>query len=244
MLKYGQVTTNKFMGLDLLDLSTHKVLSREFWNGSIGALATTAAFSIASLFVTFTASLFDTVQVPVTGSLILKANQSFAPQELNVEGPMAAASSILSGNASYPPFTYENLALLEVTPSQISVPKDADINGPTVSVEAVLPAVRAKLDCRLYDTSQITTNLTIKDALGVWIEGEGCLTDPDADDLNSRHDAVLAVSQNTTFFGAASSGTSRMRSQNYIQNACSDMLYICKFISIKFPSPRLVIPPN
>ena len=233
-LKHGSVTTKRFMAMDLLDASVPRILLRELSIRSVGSLAATAAFLIASLFTTFTASLFYTTEVPASGSLVLRANQSFSEFLFdNDGGPSAGATLILNSNASYPPFTHEHLAFLEVTPSQLSMPAGTLTNTSAVSIDAVLPAVRAKLDCRLYDKSRITTNLSmgyeelgVVNPLGVWIEGEDCGRHPEQEFAKNHHDAFLTTYSNMSYFGTAKNGRSR-KSYPAVRG-CSDLLYVCK----------------
>ncbi|KAK0638804.1 hypothetical protein B0T16DRAFT_462544 [Cercophora newfieldiana] len=169
----GGATTKRLMALNLLDASVPRILLKELRLKEFGALAATVAFLVASLFTIFSPSLFQTLTLPATVSLVLRANQSFPPSldlSYDFASPDAphkkglhTASLILAGNLSYPRFTYKTLAspqfLLEPIPDRTN----SDL--PTISIKAVISAVRGKPHCRTYDSSQIRPNLTIEPKL-------------------------------------------------------------------------------
>lgn len=147
------VNKRRFMPLDFLDMSMPRAIWRELRLCNIGALAITVAFLIASFFTTFSASLFRARSLPNTNSVLLRVNSSFDP-ELNGVSDYASgmrASLVLESNASYPKFTYGNMAFLQLLP-----PSSNDLNfRPDVSnmvMEAVVPAVRGRMECRITAT--------------------------------------------------------------------------------------------
>ncbi|KAK3314396.1 hypothetical protein B0H66DRAFT_458050, partial [Apodospora peruviana] len=175
------ITTSVFMSLEFLDMSVPRVIYRELRLADIGALAATVALLVSSLFTIFSASLFQTLSLSATGSLTLRTKQSFEPHifdslgasEPYTSGATKIESLILEGNLSYPRFTYEDLAFPEFLPEDISMP-DQHFNESAVSIEAVIPAVRANLECRSYNSSHIYANFTFPHMPDIGIEGESC----------------------------------------------------------------------
>lgn len=154
---------------------------KEARSGNIGALATTTVLLVSSLFTIFSGSLFQALAVPSTISIALRANQSFHPTPLgSVYRENAFVSLILDSDLSYPIFTHEDLAFPQFLPDAAMEPSPS-FDPSTVAIKAVVPAVRSRLNCCLYDFSKHRTNLTLnytiggdQNPLGVWIEGEEC----------------------------------------------------------------------
>ena len=54
-----------------------RTMVKEVRFGNVGAFATSAMLLVGSLFTIFSGSLFQAIAVPSTGSITLRANQSF-----------------------------------------------------------------------------------------------------------------------------------------------------------------------
>ncbi|KAK8044183.1 hypothetical protein PG993_004207 [Apiospora rasikravindrae] len=214
MLLKKTVGTDAFMTLDHLDMSIPRTIYKEARSGNFGALATTTMVLVASLFTIFSGSLFQALAIPSTGSITLRANQSFdltpyggAPYQNNARFGASIPSLILESNLSYPAFTHENLAFPQFV-SDLPIRSNATFNASTVSIDAVVPAVRPRLDCRLYDMSKHrlnftintnATNMDVENPLGVWIEGEECkLRD---DEEKGKYNILFSTYTNTTYVG-------------------------------------------
>ncbi|KAI1126924.1 hypothetical protein F5Y10DRAFT_243779 [Nemania abortiva] len=157
------VARDKFPQLELLDMTLPKAIYREATLRTPWASATTTAFLIASLFTTFSASLFQELAVPMTTSVDLMADQSFFISLDNVfidDTSDQIASLILESNYTFPRFTYQDLAFPELVPTA-ATPFAHTLNQSSVSISAVVPALRATMDCRMYEPDQIFTNLTL-----------------------------------------------------------------------------------
>ncbi|KAK8069938.1 hypothetical protein PG994_006554 [Apiospora phragmitis] len=209
MLLKRTVRTDAFMRLDHLDMSIPRTIYKEARSGNIGALATTTMLLVSSFFTIFSGSLFQALAIPSTTSITLRANQSFnrLPFGMQPDGN-AVSSLILDSNLSYPSFTHEGLAFPQLIPDAVATESNSTFNLSTVSVEAVVPAVRSRLDCRHYDLSKhrlnLTLNYTIEDEvynpLGVFIEGEEeCIP---ANSLEyGKHNIVFTTYPNATYIG-------------------------------------------
>lgn len=185
---------------------------REIMAGNIGALATTAMLVVGSLFTIFSGSLFQALAVPNSGLVALRANQSFvlspsgnSDYNDKADGAGSISSLILESNLSYPSFTYRDLAFPQLV---LDTPGDSNstFDLSTVTIEATVPAVRSKLDCRLYDSSKHrfnhTRNYTLLDThnpLGVWIAGEECRLFPQYE--QSKYNSLFSTFSNTTYIG-------------------------------------------
>jgi hypothetical protein len=203
-----------FVALDFIDMSIPRTIYKELKFFNVGAVATTSAFLIASLFTIFSASLFQELTYSLTMLITLRANQSFDsnPQGSSEEA-LSIASLILESNLTYPRFTYGDVAFpqLALDPAWMA---GAGANASTVSITAVGPALRSRSDCRIYDSSQIRTNLNLsytpktpsdyKNQLAINIEGDTCkpIEDPWWPDQ-----FVLSTRPNLTYFGIATDST-------------------------------------
>ncbi|KAI8947774.1 hypothetical protein F4801DRAFT_559592 [Xylaria longipes] len=177
------VSRGIFKQLELLDMTVPVAMYREIKLKTFWALATTTALLLASLFTTLSASLFQELSVPVTIPWMLQPSRSFRSPYLPfltlvTSGPSTEIPSlILESNYSFPRFTYVDLAFPELT-AVTMLP--STMNSSTVSVSAMIPAVRGRMDCLSLDHTQIHVNLTINDdtppnenLFAVWIDGYG-----------------------------------------------------------------------
>jgi len=221
------VSSDEFVGLDFVDASIFRVLFRELKWVKLQAFAMTMAFLVASLFTTIAGSLFKTLPRPLSTSIQLRANTSFAVDAgIGFQDKSGLISSlILEANYSYPRFTYGNLAFPQFLLSDESAPI-SDFNQSSLSITAIVPAVRAEMDCRMYEASKITTNLTLNystsynthvDPLGISILGEECQLD---DSEKYRYNNFLSTYPNTTHFALGDGTDTSSPAQG-----CSDLLY-------------------
>lgn len=179
---------------------------REVMAGNMGAFATTAMLVVASLFTIFSGSLFQALAVPNSGLVALRANQSFGLSPFGrADGSGSISSLILESNLSYPSFTYRDLAFPQLV-LDMSGGTNATFDLAAVSIEATVPAVRSKLDCRLYDSSKHrfnhTRNYTLAghgNPLGIWIEGEECNLFPEYEEYG--YNSIFSTFPNTTYIG-------------------------------------------
>ncbi|KAJ2981190.1 hypothetical protein NUW58_g6748 [Xylaria curta] len=220
MRKY--LSKDKFSQLELLDMTIPESVYREIRLGSLWALATTTSFLIASLFTTFSASLFQESSLPFKTSVVLGTNQSFllTPDNwFDRSSSSQATSLILASNYSFPRFTYQNLAFPELIPiSTTSYPHSP--NESTLSISATVPAVRGYMDCRSYESTQIYANLTLNytdestgetNPLKIRVDEETC-GDPDSIVFS------ISTAANVTYIGQVAGSA-------VFWGRCSDLLY-------------------
>ncbi|KAK2603065.1 hypothetical protein N8I77_009549 [Diaporthe amygdali] len=220
------VTTDVFMNLELLDMSTPWAMYKEAGLRSFGALATTTTLLVASFFTIFSSSLFQATSLPETSSIALEMQNFFANDSID-NGDFSQSgvisSLILEGNLTYPKFTYEDLVfpqMLLVPPT----PDDSISNTSSLSTNTRIPAVRTNLTCRMYDSSSIRTNLTLIDPysdiyhnpLGIIVEGETCNLAPEAE--FAKYNVFIDTRSNASYFGIGNDLDATVTS-------CSDYFY-------------------
>src|SRR3569833_3205854 len=208
------VSTESLLNLEFLDMSVPRAIYREAKLGNFGALASTFAFLVASLFTIISGSMFQPTYIPTTASITLVTNQSF-PYNATADGITDTflrggilSSLVLDGNYSYPSFTYQDLAfpqlLIQKAPDSAS-----GLNTSTVVIQATVPAIRGRLNCRTYDASQIQTNLTIDysipysydNPLGLYIDGEKeCIGPKYAEVEQQKYNMHISTYSNATYF--------------------------------------------
>ncbi|KAI1305436.1 hypothetical protein F5Y03DRAFT_151944 [Xylaria venustula] len=215
-----QVPKSMFINFELTDMTIPKAIYRSIRFRTLWAFATTMAFLSASLFTTFSASLFQESSVPIVASITLRANQSFL---WTVDGFLAddsevTSSLILESNYSFPRFTHINLAFPELmTPVELST--NSTFNASAVSITAVVPAIRPRMDCYPYGSAQMYWNATPssfedkESQLRIWIDGEDCHTS-----LSVSQSFDFWVKDNTSYIGQTTSRENAAR--------CSDLLYL------------------
>ncbi|KAK3291635.1 uncharacterized protein B0H64DRAFT_427150 [Chaetomium fimeti] len=224
-LKQG-VTPTAYKTLDFMDTSVPRTIFREIKFTNIGALAATTGFLIASVFTIFSASLFQPLAIPTTIPVSFRANQSFDMTPISSDDGNVVASLIFGSNFSFPIFTYDDLAFPQLVPTT-PLSSDGRINKSTVSIEAVVPALRTRLTCRVYDSSKITTNHTLNyttylgsydNPLGINIEGEECNRFPEYEPYGYNN--ILSTYPNVTYFAMGMTVGNVSEAQG-----CSDLLY-------------------
>ncbi|KAK4188475.1 hypothetical protein QBC35DRAFT_432975 [Podospora australis] len=246
----------KTASLNLVDRTTPGVLygAIKLRNLAVGT-ATSAAF-VSCLLVFFSASLFSAATVPITASVQLVNRDTFA-QGIEAEntGPCPScengaviASLILDGNASYPPFTYENMAFPSF--SVLGAPQNRDPPDQTF-LTGVIPALRPSMACRMLRDAdmevQLTTSATVGGVINplmVGIAGDANstiligMTKPDNSTSELRSDALFGaaayrpiVSSNNTIsrwiwvWGQLrNAGTNRLAVQSVFGLTCNETI--------------------
>ncbi|KAI5925292.1 hypothetical protein F4810DRAFT_72184 [Camillea tinctor] len=225
--------------LDLLDSFTLQTIFKEFRSRSFAALAGTIAVAFTSFLTIASASLFYTIYVPNSWPTSLRFENITEISLIRgfiLQGGGAEASLVLLSNMSYPAFTYEDLALPDV--SFTSNQSDSQ-NATNYVTKTRLPATRTRLTCRLYDSSQIRTNLSLSDSsdpdldmntLTASIAEEICSSNADTSELNNFILSVGSSMPDTSYFGGckgepnpqstAEGGSSRTL------GGCSELLWI------------------
>lgn len=223
-------STKTFMVLDFLDMSVPRTMYRAATLRNLGVLATTLAFLTSSLFTIFSSSLFQALPVPATGKITLRANMSFdlEPQTyVSDKTPLVMASMILEGNMTYPSHTYEDLAFPMLVSTSLSLPNTSQFDTLSASVNAIVPAVRARMQCRLYSMAEIETNHTRnatiigdRNPLGLRIKAESCGEFSNSS-VGAQHqnDAFAETLPNTTYFGVV------REKDDTGHVVCSDLIY-------------------
>lgn len=220
------VSNDAFGNLDLLDMSTPRALWKEAKYHSLGHLATTTTMLVASLFTIFSGSLFQLQSIPKPVPLVLELEGSFGSTNETVSSAFMSSgitsALILLGNASYPEFTYENLAFPKMRPGSPITPGpfSSDL---ALSTQAIAPAVRLRQVCRVYNDTNIHTNFTATPLgdhpLAITIDQEGCNLDLSGDWNVDRYNVYLDDIQNTSHFGVEDYWSAQTSS-------CSDHLYV------------------
>ncbi|KAJ8132631.1 hypothetical protein O1611_g981 [Lasiodiplodia mahajangana] len=176
------------LSLDLIDRHVSTLIFEEIRSRCFESLASTLAVTITSLLTIFSASLFFTSTLPAEAVVRLKASSLIYYQSNGAIGhpiatrPASVAAMILLANASYPAFTYQDLAfpglaLDGALPNQLAQSR--------IVYNVTIPAVRPDFrSCRIYDSSQIDTShsstshanairhdIIIKPETGCWPDG-------------------------------------------------------------------------
>lgn len=213
------VCKDELPNLSLLDASVPRFLYREMKLPNVGVVSTTTAFLLASTFTTFSGSLFQVLPTPLTDFVIPQTQSSFNWTIHEDENASMISTLIFEGNYSYPRFTYDNMAFPALA-NTTAFP----FQSPTASVSAVIPAMRARLDCRLYDSAKIRMdpdhhqepnahNNAYQNPLDLRVEAEDCKY-PDVTPDRQRQHRIPSMSENATYFGSVS------------VFGCSDVVYI------------------
>ncbi|RWA12351.1 hypothetical protein EKO27_g2736 [Xylaria grammica] len=223
------VMSDKFAQLEFLDSVIPKVMWKEARLKSLWLLATTTAFLVASLFATFSASVFQELSFSTKTSIAIQANQSFSLTSYPLEGYIERSSLIFASNYSFPRFTYKNLAFPQFVPITTLGYGSHRINKSTISTAAVIPALRGQMNCRLYDSARIQTKVKFSGTsetsepyylLSVIIDAENCQSDMGL--YNSPYLLNAEFANNSTYFGKAIDSVT----DGGESTICSDLVYI------------------
>lgn len=158
------------MGLNLLGKLPPISLWRAVQLGFVAAATAAAASMLTPWFNIFTSSLFEAIDLPMHsgasllttgsfGSLSLPWNDSYSLYNVDVGFQTTLAFQILQENKSYPAFTWENLAFPEFNLNGLSTSHDYNLNNATI--EATVPALRSSLSCEPYNSSLISSTMTL-----------------------------------------------------------------------------------
>ncbi|RYC90816.1 hypothetical protein BFJ63_vAg6433 [Fusarium oxysporum f. sp. narcissi] len=225
------------VGLNLVNALRHAAWSRALKIRDIAALAAISGGFVALLMVVATAPLFEPMPVGQNTSIALRTEDFFAnslasssddPICTDCTNDTIMASLILAGDAPYPPFTYANLNVPNMSLAEA-------VEGNDLTFSARLTAIRPNMSCRLYQSDEISTNLTLEyklddrivNPLRVDLEGETCRGSGERNGSNAiigttttsfpaQHGRSLS---RDTLFGV---GLRKTRSSPH----CSDWLYI------------------
>ena len=242
-LKHG-ASFDKCIGLSLLDRSVPPILWTEFRTKQFAALATTLGLLISSLLTIFTGSLFFTVSLSTSSPVQLQTVTSFVPQIADTDANVAfgedygqlASTLILDSNGTYPAFTYEDLVFPEYSILDEPIdgtPPEAVTAEDTVTIS--VPALRSRMSCRRYDSSQMQVAVQSvlvggigvhgeeQSVLAVDIQGEWCGDQgvPSA----VTHNAQVALPDSSSDFNFAKAGWCYANGQNGLK-CCSNWLYV------------------
>ncbi|KAK9421631.1 hypothetical protein SUNI508_05561 [Seiridium unicorne] len=155
------------LGLDLVNRFTLPTIFKEFQTRSYAALACTVAVALTSFLTIFTSSLFCATSVPALLSAQVDSHSliynGVADSTGDPEGQgILAASLIFTSNLSYPAFTYEDLVFPEMDLDLTATSNDLEsYNTSGFIVNATVTAVRSRLSCKMYESTQIHANITM-----------------------------------------------------------------------------------
>ncbi|KAK8139140.1 hypothetical protein PG984_002520 [Apiospora sp. TS-2023a] len=130
----------------------------------------------------------------------------------------------LETNFSYPRFTNNNLAFPQLL-TGTTMASNSTFNLSSVSIEAVIPAIRGKVNCRLYNSSQHHLGFAFNDTtrrggvfthLNVQIEGERCTSNPQS--YRPWYNQDFKIFPNTSYIARADEMSGD-------ENGCSDLVY-------------------
>lgn len=159
------------IGVNLLGELPPVSLFRAAQLGLVAAATAAATSMFFPWFNIFTPSLFEASYLPTELGASLLTTSSFGSSSIpwtEVESmietevadfPTTLALQILRGNMSYPAFTWENLAFPEFSLSGPNTSDDYDLSSATI--ETRVPAIRSSLSCDPYNSSQISSSLTL-----------------------------------------------------------------------------------
>ncbi|KAK1967009.1 hypothetical protein LY78DRAFT_23453 [Colletotrichum sublineola] len=206
--------------LDFMDKSKFRILYDAARTKNIAVVITTAALLVSSLLATFSGALYSTTPIPSTRPVTLQITDSFT----NTSTPCPTcttdtllASLILDANLTFPSFTFEDLNF-----NSLRLTEQLNMQDGAGAIIVTLPAIRSRLDCRLYPQSEINTNFTLttmpnqslEEEMKIRITGEPCL------DPSIRSDAISPSN------GSASSVFGVATPRSAASTQCSDFTYV------------------
>ncbi|KAJ4323108.1 hypothetical protein N0V84_004508 [Fusarium piperis] len=225
------------VGLNLADALRHVAFRRAWKIGDFGAVTAISGGFIALLVVVASTPLFEPMRLEIDTSLALRTEDYFAnslasspddPICTDCTNDTTTASLILAGRAPFPPFTYADLNFPSVSLSERDSSDD-------LRISVRLTAIRPNMNCRLYLSDEISTNLTLEyklddrivNPLRIDLEGETCRGDRERDSSNAiigttrtaLSSPVQEINGDSTLFGVSQRKTNSTPQ-------CSDWLYI------------------
>lgn len=231
--------------LDLLDSSIVLRISKELQSKSFIAFASTLAVALTSLIPIFSASLFYATWIPSVWS------KGFELSGLNFHPAVVPISQghtsilILMSNLSYPPFIYEDLIFPEISVVDDRPEGSYLANTSGLVTKLKNTAFRSRLECRLYNSSHIQTNLRMN---STWHNEPWSFdsTPPDADSYLSVEiteelcygvNLVLpfnATIYHSSYFGGSSGGPGDSPLNT---GGCSDWIWAWGYWNITAENP-------
>lgn len=209
----GTINTDVFPDLELLDMSIPWAIYQEARLRSLGVLATTMTLLIASFFTIFSSSLFQASSLPQTSFVGLDMQDFITNRSDHVSQSLFTSALILYGNLSYPKFTCEDLVFPQMLPVPL-VSGNSMSNSSSLSIRTQIPALRARLRCRMFDPSRIHIEWAASDILGPAID---ITFDSDTHDSPCvSYSVPVDARLNTSYFGLA---------DNAWQYGCGDYIY-------------------
>ncbi|KAL4732392.1 hypothetical protein ACLX1H_001407 [Fusarium chlamydosporum] len=225
------------VGLNLANALRHVAWRRALKIWDIAALTAITGGFVALLVVVASAPLFDPKPIELDSSLPLRTEDFFAnslasssddPICTDCTNDTILASLILAGDAPYPPFTFADLNI-----PVVSLVEEDSSDG--LMVTARLTAIRPNMTCRLYNSDDISTNLTLEvelddgtvNPLRVDLRGETC----GGNGRQSNNNAIIGTSSGSfstqsikTLSGNTVFGVGQGKTRSTPQ--CSDWIYI------------------
>ncbi|KAK1976372.1 hypothetical protein LZ30DRAFT_603605 [Colletotrichum cereale] len=209
------------VNLDFMDKSKHRILYDAVKSKNIVVVFTTTALLVSSLLATFSGALYSTTPIPSTRPVTLQITDSFT----NASSPCPTcttdtllASLILDANLTFPSFTFEDLNF-----NSLRLTEQLDMQEGAGAILVTLPAIRSRLECRLYPQSEINTNFTPtglpnqsseQEEMKIRITGEPCL------DPSIRSNAIAPSGElSSSVFGVATP-------RSAASTQCSDFTYV------------------
>ncbi|KAI0440432.1 hypothetical protein F4803DRAFT_527259 [Xylaria telfairii] len=169
LLRLSQGISFEKLSLNLVDRHTWTLMIEEVRSRSFEAFASTLAVAFTSFLTIFSASLFfaattvaeSKVQVKVSSLIYYGTFDSFLESVWGHQG-FTNGILILLHNASYPPFTYDDLAFPGI--DSINSTSLGYSTQSNVLLKLTVPAVRSDFsNCRLYNSSHISAHMVISD---------------------------------------------------------------------------------
>ncbi|KAI0545377.1 hypothetical protein F4679DRAFT_561476 [Xylaria curta] len=189
----------KTINFELLDGSRPRMLLRALEAGCWPAVFTIAAFLASSTFNIFSGSLYMNQHFPIKFNTTLRANTTFidasisSPPSYRTYNPLTYNGNvdvitsllILECNGSFQPFTYQNLAFPSLFLEESAfINTEHNNTSNDMIVVANIPALRPRLQCRLYSGEQIQTNLTLNYKI---TKDDYSISNPLRIDIDSEH---------------------------------------------------------
>lgn len=163
------------IGLDLLDKSRPRIVWSAAMASDFAALSSTMAVLVGATLTIFASALFRPVAVPASADISIPTTDYFASPDIrfritddtcySCNADAVSASLILGANLTYPPFTFEDLAFQTVdtnfTDRIFPTEQGREANLRDMVVSLTLPALRSRLNCRVYSRDDLKLNLTL-----------------------------------------------------------------------------------
>ena len=199
LLRKG-VSTPRILSRNYQSMTEVEILLHATRDRNGGVFFTTFAAILTAFLTIAVSGVFTALPAPTTSDATIAPQSWFEDTGSNDDGT-AGSNGIISGlvlrsNLSYPQWTYEDLALASFDPAESSP------SGSDTTFRSIVPAVRADLECTLYDQENIDTLQYIASATSVM--SPGLLGSTLGDSKDCRIETYLqkfnGVKGNFTFF--------------------------------------------